>query len=350
VTVPCGSTTNGCAEVGTFGNIGRNAFRTPPFFQFDSQVSRIFPIHETSESGPSPRSLQRAEPSGFRQPNRNPLVIHLWPDLIDRLWECRQSLPGERKNRLLVSNSETTHSSGRQVLLAACSFAASPRCHSLLRTAYFVLLNRLRGRPPFIARKQPLGRQSKCVDHAIEGRQTAQRYGSPRQSAARSIRRCIESGNIGFCDQLAWNCGSPSPAKLSQRLFSRRQRHSLRACSASIARQRLRRTPLHPEIDNHGYRRSKDTHFAHETSVAIISLCLPGQVAVHEQHLLCKFHHAPQQRRVRRKAFQDPRNMRSPKMSAIPLVHGRDLRVRLPLLDNRQVPRRRGGSARLRWS
>jgi hypothetical protein len=46
VTVPCGSTTNGCAEVGTFGNIGRNAFRTPPFFQFDSQVSRIFPIHE----------------------------------------------------------------------------------------------------------------------------------------------------------------------------------------------------------------------------------------------------------------------------------------------------------------
>jgi hypothetical protein len=47
VTVPCGSTTNGCAEVGTFGNIGRNAFRTPPFFQFDSQVSRIFPIHES---------------------------------------------------------------------------------------------------------------------------------------------------------------------------------------------------------------------------------------------------------------------------------------------------------------
>ena len=46
VTAPCGSNTNGCAEVGTFGNIGRNAFRTPPFFQFDSQVSRIFPIHE----------------------------------------------------------------------------------------------------------------------------------------------------------------------------------------------------------------------------------------------------------------------------------------------------------------
>jgi hypothetical protein len=46
VTVPCGTTTNGCAELGTFGNIRRNAFRTPPFVQFDAQVSRLFPIHE----------------------------------------------------------------------------------------------------------------------------------------------------------------------------------------------------------------------------------------------------------------------------------------------------------------
>jgi hypothetical protein len=37
---------NGCAVLGTYGNIGRNAFRTPPFFQLDSQVSRLFPIHE----------------------------------------------------------------------------------------------------------------------------------------------------------------------------------------------------------------------------------------------------------------------------------------------------------------
>ena len=38
--------TAGCTAAGTYGNIGRNAFRTPSFFQFDSQISRIFPIHE----------------------------------------------------------------------------------------------------------------------------------------------------------------------------------------------------------------------------------------------------------------------------------------------------------------
>jgi hypothetical protein len=38
--------TAGCTAAGTYGNLGRNAFRTPPFFQFDGQVSRIFPLHE----------------------------------------------------------------------------------------------------------------------------------------------------------------------------------------------------------------------------------------------------------------------------------------------------------------
>ena len=37
---------NGCAVLGTYGNIGRNAFRTPPYFQLDSQISRMFPIRE----------------------------------------------------------------------------------------------------------------------------------------------------------------------------------------------------------------------------------------------------------------------------------------------------------------
>ena len=46
VTAPCGSNLNGCAYLGTYGDVGRNAFRTPPFFQFDGQVSRIFPLHE----------------------------------------------------------------------------------------------------------------------------------------------------------------------------------------------------------------------------------------------------------------------------------------------------------------
>jgi hypothetical protein len=34
------------AAPGAYGNLSRNAFRTPPFFQFDSQVSRLFPLHE----------------------------------------------------------------------------------------------------------------------------------------------------------------------------------------------------------------------------------------------------------------------------------------------------------------
>ncbi len=46
VTAACGSSTNGCPAVGTYGNLGKNAFRTPPFLQFDAQISRIFPIHE----------------------------------------------------------------------------------------------------------------------------------------------------------------------------------------------------------------------------------------------------------------------------------------------------------------
>lgn len=47
VTAPCGANLNGCARLGTYGNLSRNAFRTPPYFQFDSQISRLFPIHES---------------------------------------------------------------------------------------------------------------------------------------------------------------------------------------------------------------------------------------------------------------------------------------------------------------
>jgi len=38
--------TQGCAAAGTYGNISKNAFRGTPSLQLDSQVSRIFPIHE----------------------------------------------------------------------------------------------------------------------------------------------------------------------------------------------------------------------------------------------------------------------------------------------------------------
>jgi hypothetical protein len=35
-----------CSGYGTYGNIGRNSFRGPTNYQFDAQISRIFPIHE----------------------------------------------------------------------------------------------------------------------------------------------------------------------------------------------------------------------------------------------------------------------------------------------------------------
>jgi hypothetical protein len=31
---------------GTFGTVSRNAYRGKPYYQFDAQISRIFPIHE----------------------------------------------------------------------------------------------------------------------------------------------------------------------------------------------------------------------------------------------------------------------------------------------------------------
>ncbi|HEY1648675.1 MAG TPA: carboxypeptidase regulatory-like domain-containing protein [Terracidiphilus sp.] len=47
VTASCTSTTSGgCSALGTYGNIGKNSFHGPRFFQMDAQVSRIFPIHE----------------------------------------------------------------------------------------------------------------------------------------------------------------------------------------------------------------------------------------------------------------------------------------------------------------
>jgi len=51
VTAPCpvdskGVLLPGCQYYGTYGNLGRNALRTPPFFQFDAQISRIFTFRE----------------------------------------------------------------------------------------------------------------------------------------------------------------------------------------------------------------------------------------------------------------------------------------------------------------
>jgi hypothetical protein len=41
-----GQTTCAAPAVGTYGNAGRNAYRGPAAYQFDAQISRIFPIYE----------------------------------------------------------------------------------------------------------------------------------------------------------------------------------------------------------------------------------------------------------------------------------------------------------------
>jgi hypothetical protein len=43
---PTGATPLTCSAYGTYGNVGRNTFRGRPNYQFDAQISRIFPIHE----------------------------------------------------------------------------------------------------------------------------------------------------------------------------------------------------------------------------------------------------------------------------------------------------------------
>jgi hypothetical protein len=43
---PTGATPLTCSAYGTYGNISRNSFRGTPNYQFDAQVSRIFPIYE----------------------------------------------------------------------------------------------------------------------------------------------------------------------------------------------------------------------------------------------------------------------------------------------------------------
>lgn len=43
---PTGATPLTCSAYGTYGNISRNSFRGPTAYQFDAQISRIFPIHE----------------------------------------------------------------------------------------------------------------------------------------------------------------------------------------------------------------------------------------------------------------------------------------------------------------
>jgi hypothetical protein len=41
------ATANACPALGTYGNVSRNSMRGPKSLQFDAQISRVFPIHES---------------------------------------------------------------------------------------------------------------------------------------------------------------------------------------------------------------------------------------------------------------------------------------------------------------
>ncbi len=63
--------TTGCAAAGTFGNISRNSFRTPPYFNIDAQLSRIFPIHEDMKLDFRLESFNMLNHPNFGSPNAN---------------------------------------------------------------------------------------------------------------------------------------------------------------------------------------------------------------------------------------------------------------------------------------
>ncbi len=71
VTAPCGTNLNGCTQLGTFGNIGRNAFRARSSLQFDSQISRVFPLHESLAMTLRLEAFNVLNHPNFGSPNAN---------------------------------------------------------------------------------------------------------------------------------------------------------------------------------------------------------------------------------------------------------------------------------------
>ena len=93
--------------LGTFGNIRRNSFRTPPFLQFDSQISRIFPIHESLAMTLRLEAFNVLNHPDFsgglpgRQPE--PYLVNLWASGTNCFWERRPRIPGKREGFVLRS-------------------------------------------------------------------------------------------------------------------------------------------------------------------------------------------------------------------------------------------------------
>jgi hypothetical protein len=64
---PTGSTPLTCAGYGTLGNVSRNSYRGPNAFNFDAQISRIFPIYESLST-----TLRLEAFNVLNHPNFNP--------------------------------------------------------------------------------------------------------------------------------------------------------------------------------------------------------------------------------------------------------------------------------------
>ncbi len=60
-----------CITPGTFGNVGRNAFRGRPNYQFDAQISRVFPVYESLNATFRLEAFNVLNHPNFSNPNGN---------------------------------------------------------------------------------------------------------------------------------------------------------------------------------------------------------------------------------------------------------------------------------------
>jgi hypothetical protein len=74
---PTGSTTTPatCAAYGTYGNSSRNAYRGPTAYQFDAQISRVFPIYERLNSTFRLEAFNVLNHPNFNPPTSSPTSL-----------------------------------------------------------------------------------------------------------------------------------------------------------------------------------------------------------------------------------------------------------------------------------
>ena len=100
-TAGCASATaNACPALGTYGNVSRNAFYGPKSLQFDAQISRIFPIHESWTTTLRLEAYNVLNHPNFSNSDRGVNIFHVRSDFI--AIQRRPRLSGRRKGQLLT--------------------------------------------------------------------------------------------------------------------------------------------------------------------------------------------------------------------------------------------------------